>query len=95
MAADALIDGGLDEVESGRLYEARLADSILPELAAGRKLATLFYSSRHVRDWLMKNYGERLTEAVADVYTGRRSYRSAAEAFLQRLQRMPLPGKQS
>ena len=95
MVADALIDAGLDEAKSAKLYETRLADSILPELAAGRKLATLFYSSRHVRDWLMRNYGERLTEAVADVYTGKRSYRSAAEAFLQRLQRMPLPGKHS
>jgi len=91
MAADALIDGELDEQKSIGLYQARLNESILPELAAGRKLAALFYSSRHVRDWLMKNYGERLAEAVADVYIGRRSYRGAAEAFLRRVQRMPLP----
>ena len=95
MAADALIDSGLDEIKSAELYEARLADSILPELAAGRKLAALFYSSRHVRDWLMKNHGERMLEAVADIYLGRRNYKSAADAFLSRVQRMSLLPRRS
>lgn len=92
MAADALIEGALDKVASQGLYQARLESSILPELAAGRKLATLFYSSRYVREWLMKHYGVRLTEAVADVYTGKRSYCNAADAFLHRIQQMNIPG---
>ncbi|MDT8375242.1 MAG: geranylgeranyl reductase family protein [Mariprofundaceae bacterium] len=92
LAADALIESGLDAVASQNLYQDRLEHSILPELAAGRKLATLFYSSRYLREWLMKHYGPRLTEAVADVYTGKRTYSSAADTFLQRMRQMGMPG---
>lgn len=92
MAAAALLAGELDQEKSAGLYQSYLSESILPELAAGRKLATLLYSSRHVRSWLMKHYGVRLVEAVADVYMGKRTYRGTADVFLQRLQQAPVPG---
>lgn len=85
IAAGALVDAQLDETGAADLYESRLTDEVLIELAAGRKLERLLHTSEQVRIWLMKNYGSRLTEAVADVYTGKRSYHTAADSFIKRV----------
>jgi len=84
MAATALIDGHLDAVASEVSYEVQLQE-LLQELDASRKLAQLFYSSSFVRKWLLKHYGQRLTDGVADVFLGRARYRDSADSFLKRI----------
>jgi geranylgeranyl reductase family protein len=85
IAADALVDAQLDETEAAALYESRLTDKVLIELAAGRSLARLLYSSEKVRTWMMSHYGENMAQAIADVYLGKRSYHVAADLFIKRV----------
>ncbi|ATX82730.1 geranylgeranyl reductase family [Mariprofundus ferrinatatus] len=85
MAAEALVKGGLDSAMSSEHYERSLAGTLLPELEAGRKLARLFYSSQTLRKWLLKHYGQRMTEKVADIFMGSASYSDYADAFMRKL----------
>ncbi len=85
MAAEALIDGGLDADISASLYQSKVEKVLLPELAAGRKLARIFYSSATIRGWLMRQHGERMVEAVVDIIMGDREFRDYADAFRRKL----------
>jgi flavin-dependent dehydrogenase len=85
IAVGALVDAQLDEPGATALYESRLADEVLVELAAGRKLARLLYTSEQVRRWMMSHYGENMAQAIADVYLGKRSYHAAADSFIKRV----------
>ncbi len=84
-AARALLDAELAYERGRSLYEERLANSVLAELASGRRLAGLLYSSRQFRAWLMRDYGQRLTEAVVDVYMGKRTFRNFVETFMEKI----------
>lgn len=85
LAATALADANLDEAKSSAAYEDDLAKSLLPELAASRKLANLFYSSQMLRKWLLKHYGQRMTEKVTDIFMGDLYFKDYADRFVQRL----------
>ncbi len=85
IAAAALIDAQLDEGEAASLYESHLADEVLIELSAGRKLARILYSSGQAREWMMKHYGENMTQAIADMYLGKRCHRTMADSFIKRV----------
>ena len=81
----AIAEGGMDEQRSADLYEAAMARELLPELAAGRKLARIFYASRTMRTWLMRQYGERMVGKVTRIIMGERRYTDYAEAFLRKI----------
>jgi geranylgeranyl reductase family protein len=85
MAAKSIVDGEMDEKRSADLYEAAMARELLPELAAGRKLARIFYASQAIRAWLMRQHGERMVGEVTRVIMGERRYTDYAEAFLNKL----------
>jgi geranylgeranyl reductase family protein len=75
LAAQALIDGQLDEGSVRNAYTRSLAEAILPELRRGRFLARLLYNHRRIRSWAFSQLGQRLCEAVTDVMAGKRQYR--------------------
>lgn len=75
LAAQSLVDGNLNEVSVQQAYSHSLAESILPELRAGRWLARLLYKNPGLRSWAFTRQGQRLCEAVTDVMTGKRTYR--------------------
>jgi flavin-dependent dehydrogenase len=85
IAANALVDAQFDELGAAALYESRLTDEVLIELAAGRKLARLLYTSEQARIWMMSRYGENMAQAMADVYLGKRTYHAAADSFIKRV----------
>jgi len=85
LAAFALASAKLDVASSRAIYEGELAKTLLPELAASRKLAGLFYSSQALRKWLLKHYGQRMTDRVTDVLMGDACYRDYADAFLRKI----------
>ena len=85
LAASALVSAKLDAVKSEEIYEEELAKILLPELEASRKLASLFYSSQTLRKWLLKHYGRRLTDKVADIFMGNACYSDYADAFLRKM----------
>lgn len=74
MAAQALIDGDLEEESVRRLYPTFLNATILPELRTGRWLARLLYDIPRLRAWVFSRGGQHLCEAVTDVMAGTRRY---------------------
>lgn len=85
MAAKSIVDGKMDEKRSADLYEAAMARELLPELAAGRKMVRIFYSSRAFRAWLMRQYGERAVMEMTRIIMGERRYIDYAESFLRKI----------
>jgi len=75
LAAQSLIHGNFNEGPVQRAYRRVVAESILPELQAGRWLARLLYGYPHLRSWAFLRQGQRLCEAVTDVMAGKRTYR--------------------
>lgn len=78
MAAQALIDGHLEEKSVRNAYARALDETILPELRRGRLLARLLYKFPRTRLWAFSHLGQRLCEAVTDVMAGKRQYRDLA-----------------
>ncbi|OQW37543.1 MAG: hypothetical protein A4E19_12745 [Nitrospira sp. SG-bin1] len=78
LAAQALVDGQLDEKSVSIAYGRLLAQMILPELRTGRVLARLLYDVPRIRSWAFSQQGQRLCEAVTDVMAGERTYRNLA-----------------
>jgi geranylgeranyl reductase family protein len=74
LAAESLIAGDLEEEPVRQTYSHSLAESILPELRAGRLLARFLYDFPRLRSWVFARHGQRLCEAVTDVMAGTRTY---------------------
>ena len=77
-AAQSLIDGNLEEQAVQEKYTRSLAESLMPELRAGRLFARLLYDFPRLRSWAFVQQGQRLCEAVTDVMAGTRTYRDLA-----------------
>ena len=77
LAAQAVVDSSLDPAKVARCYQSLLQEEILPELRAGRVLARLLYDWPRFRNWVFRRSGQALTEFMAEVVMGRRSYRAA------------------
>jgi len=75
LAAQALIDGKLEEESIRNTYSGSVAETILPELQRGRVLARLLYDFPRMRSWAFAQQGQRLCEAVTDIMAGKRQYR--------------------
>ncbi|MFY4730208.1 geranylgeranyl reductase family protein [Nitrospira sp. BLG_2] len=75
LAAQALIDGQLDEELVRNTYNGSVTESILPELQRGGCLARLLYTFPRMRWWAFSQHGQILSEAVTDVMAGKKQYR--------------------
>lgn len=74
LAAQAIAEANLDKTEAERSYMHKLNEKLLPELKTGEWLAKFFYEQRTIRNLLLRKYGQRFSEAMADVFMGDRSY---------------------
>ncbi len=74
LAAQALIDGNLEEEAVQGKYTRSVTESLMPELRTGRLLARLLYECPRLRSWAFLRQGQRLSEAVTDVMAGTRTY---------------------
>lgn len=75
----------MDVEEAATAYQQSVVSDWLPAVAAGRKLARLFYSSAAIRGWLMRQYGDRLAHAMGDVFMGERRYVDHVDGFFHKL----------
>jgi hypothetical protein len=71
------LEADFDVAQVDRRYDSLLQDTILGELKAARLLANLLYHHPRFRNWAFRRNGKKLTEFVADVVAGTRSYRAA------------------
>ncbi len=74
MAADAIIESDLDQQKAEENYNHKLNTTLLPELKTGVRLSKLFYDNEMIRNFLMKRYGDRITEGMTQILMGERTY---------------------
>jgi flavin-dependent dehydrogenase len=78
LAARALIEAPEDGVRAA--YVASLRNDIVPELRLARHLSHIVFGPTRVRDWLFRRVGQSFGELMADIITGRRTYRQLLES---------------
>ena len=76
LAADAIIESQLDPPRVRARYDAALRP-LLAELRVARTLARLLYEHPRARRWMFRRVGQRLVEAITDVFMGARTYRGS------------------
>ena len=88
LAATAIVQGQLHEARVRARYHADLRP-LLRELRVGRGLARLLYNHRRVRRWVFRRAGQRLVEAITDVFLGARTYQGSVAALVTALALRP------
>ncbi len=76
LAAAAIVQAGLDEARVRAGYRAGLRP-LLADLRVARGLARLLYDHPRARRWLFRRVGQRLVDAMTDVFLGVRTYRGS------------------
>jgi len=76
LAADALLEAGLDPGRAGALYHRRLRQEILGELGLARFFARLVFRHPRAAERIFALRGQHFVEGVTDIACGRRTYRS-------------------
>ena len=88
LAATAIVQGQLHEARVRARYHADLRP-LLRELRVGRGLARLLYNHRRVRRWVFRRAGQRLVEAITDVFLGAGTYQGSVAALVTALALRP------
>jgi geranylgeranyl reductase family protein len=76
LAAGAILDGKLDPPRVAAAYHAALRP-MLAELRVARGLARVLYGHPWARRWMFRRVGQRLVEAITDVFMDARAYRES------------------
>jgi geranylgeranyl reductase family protein len=74
LVADAIVEANLDSAKAEELYLEKLNEKLVPELETGLFLSKWFYEQKTLRNMVLKKYGQHFSEAMADVFHGKRSY---------------------
>ncbi|MDO3694612.1 NAD(P)/FAD-dependent oxidoreductase [Wenyingzhuangia sp. chi5] len=74
LVAEAIAQAKGDEEKAAKIYTDIIEDTLMPELLTSMKLAKVFYGSKIVRKFLLKNYGQHFSEAMTDIFMGERTY---------------------
>ena len=80
LAANAISEAELDVSKVSKRYDALVERDILSELRAARALAYFLYNCPRLRTWAFRRHGQKLTDFVADVVMGERSYKGAIKS---------------
>lgn len=93
IAAEAIIASLDDPKKLDKIYHDKLQESLLPQLKLGRFLADIFYNKTFIRKPLFNRYGQRLCEALTDVFMGERDYpHDAVKRAGKYLKELVVPG---
>jgi geranylgeranyl reductase family protein len=74
LAARAIIEGKLNNKIVPLLYNQKIEDKFYPELKASLLLNKAFYNYDSLRVFLIKRYGIKLCENIADIISGKIKY---------------------
>ena len=83
LAADAIIESNKNSELAENLYLNKIGETLLPELNTGLWLSKWFYEQKTIRNLLLKKFGQRFSEAMADVFHGKRSYPKDIKATIK------------
>jgi len=75
-AAEAIIEGKGDTERSSYLYNQKVEENLWKELKGSLFFNKVFYSYDNIRAFLMKHYGIKLSEIIADIISNQRKYSS-------------------
>jgi geranylgeranyl reductase family protein len=84
LAAKSIVESNLDPTLSAQLYQEKLEQSIIPEIKTGVIMAKFFYEKKTLRNLFVKKYGQYLSDAMADVFLGDRTYPKDYKASIRR-----------
>jgi flavin-dependent dehydrogenase len=82
--AEAIIESDMNLNRAAQLYQSKLAESLLPQLQTAGKLAKIFYKYKTFRDIFLKLFGNKISDIMADVFMGERSYPKDLKASIFR-----------
>ncbi|RMH59829.1 MAG: NAD(P)/FAD-dependent oxidoreductase [Zetaproteobacteria bacterium] len=85
LLARAMVQADLNPSQTAAVYEQALGAELLREQRAAARLAKVWYASSRLRAWMLRKYGRRMCEGMADVFMGNGSYHAYAQSFLRRL----------
>ncbi len=74
IAAGAVVESRHNGKQLEKIYNEKLKATLLPQLKLGRFLSDIFYGKTWLRRPLFNKYGQRLCEALTDVFMGERDY---------------------
>ncbi len=74
LVADAIVEGVLDLKSVEALYLEKINERLVPELMTSLRLSKWFYKQKTVRNLLLKKYGQRFSDAMADIFMGDRTF---------------------
>jgi geranylgeranyl reductase family protein len=74
LAGDAIMAGNFRDEDVLTKYQGLLEEKILKDLRVSRRLARFLYGSSTIASGIFKQYGQRITEGVTDIFMGTRSY---------------------
>lgn len=79
LAAEAIVAAGATGLDPARVRASYLAalKPVLAELRVARALARLLYDHPRARTWVFRRVGQRLVEAITDIFAGSRTYRGS------------------
>ncbi len=72
--AEAIIESNGDVDVAAKIYEIRIAEFLLPQLKVAAKAAKFLYEQKTLRNLVMKKYGQKFTDALADICMGDKNY---------------------
>jgi geranylgeranyl reductase family protein len=72
--AEAIFESNLSSELAEKLYYEKLNVKMLPELNSGLTLSTYFYAKNPVRNFLLKKYGQRVSDLMVDILSGNRPF---------------------
>ena len=74
LASEAIVQGNLNNKIISSLYNQKIEENFYSELNAGLFLSKVFYNYDGLRTFLMKRYGVKFCEVIADIISGKRKY---------------------
>ncbi len=83
LVAEAIIESEQNYELAEKLYIEKLEENLLPELTTGLWLSKWFYGQKTIRNLLLKKFGQRFSEAMADVFHGDRTYPKDIKATIK------------
>src|SRR6266568_4719414 len=87
-AAAAIAQGDLHAPRVCARYHAALRP-LLDELRVAHRFARLLYDYPRVQRWLFRRFGQRLVDAMTEVFLGARTYRGSVAELVTALARRP------
>ncbi|MBU2650477.1 MAG: NAD(P)/FAD-dependent oxidoreductase [Bacteroidetes bacterium] len=81
MAAEAIIESGLDPRLSEKVYLNKLGLKILPQLKIATRLAGILYNQPKLSKMIFRTKGQEIAENFTEVFLGNRDYPTEKEVF--------------